>query len=350
MLFPVNDLDKREYIEEKDDVKLENVEGVKKVAPAYISLDGHSFPGYYSDQFKSKLQKKMNATDKAFYSLGEQNIDLCKVPLRCLDIEKDILDDFTVVIVGRRRSGKSFLARYLMYHKRHSFPCGAVITGTKLNNYWAKYVPREFIHDVEDMNSVIEQVFKRQDFILKYPELEIDPRMFLILDDVMSDKYRLRFSKALSKIFTDGRHHKIFILVTVQDPRGLPPDLRENADLAIIFRQLQETRKEAVSKDFLSYIDCKNDRLRFLWEKTKRVTEDGDPFLEEGDDEIENTGIPQALCVLQADITEDFRKIFKVLVAEDPGEFELGNERFWKVTKTGNYRALQHTFKNFISK
>lgn len=106
-----------------------------------------------------------------------------------------------------------------------------VITGTKLNDFWSQYIPKEFIHDIEDMGVVLENVYKRQQFLIEHPELGIDPRCFLILDDVLKDKYKVRFSKPLSRAFTDGRHYKVFTLITSQDPRGIPPDLRENTGM-----------------------------------------------------------------------------------------------------------------------
>lgn len=129
------------------------------------------------------------------------------------------------------------MARWLMYHLRHRFPAGIVITGTKLNDFWAEVVPQEFIHDVEDIDAVLDRVYARQAFIIQNAHLGIDPRFFVILDDVLKEKYKVRFSKALSRAFTgihffqisvilhtntlDGRHYKVFTLITTQDPRYL---------------------------------------------------------------------------------------------------------------------------------
>jgi hypothetical protein len=190
--------------------------------PSQIAGDTYKeykdFKGYYSNQFKSPLQKSLYRQAKQdFFQLSEQgdrNSDegannLLNINLKPLDIEQDILDDFTCVLIGRRRSGKSFMARWLMYHLRHRFPCGIVITGTKLNDFWSALIPKEFIHDVENIEVVLDNVYKRQEFLISHPELGIDHRFFIILDDVLKDKFKLRFSKALSRAFTDGRHYKV---------------------------------------------------------------------------------------------------------------------------------------------
>lgn len=320
-----------------------------------IYTEAEDFPGYFQEQFKSKLQRKIDATDNKLYLLQDQeSFDLINIPLRNIDVEKDIMDDFTITIIGRRRSGKTFWADWLMYHLRHRFPAGIVITGTKLNNFWARRVPEEYIHDVKNLNEILPQVFERQKYLMEHPELGIDPRFFLILDDVLSDKYKIRFSKPLSQIFTDGRHHKLFIIVTTQDPRGIPPDLRENSDLAVVFRQFQATRKESICEDFISYIDQKSLRLKFLWEKTKKLTENGEEYQYQSDNaegtKSQSDGIPQTLCVLQANLTEDVREIFKRSVAEKVPDYILGDVDYWKVMESGNWKSLLDTFKEFCAK
>ena len=117
---------------------------------------------YHSNQFDAStypLQVQLNAED-AFYDMNEyiedtQN-DPSEIDLKVLDIERDILDDFTVVLIGRRRSGKSWMARWIMYHLRNRFPCGAVITGTKHNSFWSTMIPDDCVFELKDMNIVID--------------------------------------------------------------------------------------------------------------------------------------------------------------------------------------------------
>jgi len=315
-----------------------------KRTPSY--KDYKDFPDYFSNQFKFPLQKKL-VCKQEFHDIADQS-QILSMPLQPLDIEKDVLDDFTVVLIGRRRSGKTWCARFLMYHLRFRFPFGVVITGTKQNKFWSDYVPEEWIHDIEDMNEVLPLVFRRQAFLKDHPELEIDHRMFLILDDVLRDKYVIRFSKALSTCFTDGRHHDIMTLITVQDPRGIPPDLRENTDLALIFRIYQKGRKQIVCEDYLDYIDNKDDRMKFLWQHTGKIDKNGKPLEEENltEEEIEK-GIPLALCVLQSRLTNNLQNIFKRMASEDPGEFTLGDPKYWKAALDGRWLQLVHTYYDF---
>ena len=159
--------------------------GEKSQIAGDVYKEYKEFQGYFSNQFDSCLQKNIRNQCKESYVGVDDQEDILNVNLKPLDIEMDILDDFTVVLIGRRRSGKSFLARWLMYHLRNRFPAGVVITGTKLNDFWCVLVPKEFIHDVENISTVLENVYKRQEFLISHPELGIDHRLFIILDDGM---------------------------------------------------------------------------------------------------------------------------------------------------------------------
>jgi len=69
----------------------------------------------------------------------------------------------------------------------------------------------------------------------KHGSSTIDPRAFLILDDCMYNKTSIK-DKNIRCIFMNGRHYKIFLLITMQHGLGLPPDLRSNIDYVFIFR------------------------------------------------------------------------------------------------------------------
>lgn len=151
-------------------------------------------------------------------------------------------------------------------------------------------------------------------------------------------------------------------------------------DLAIIFRQFQKGRKESVKEDFLDYIDNKKDQLDFLWKHTGKRNSDGTDYNPEkgvredmildamkekkkegadGDGESKRKksmkdkkedGVPQALCAIQADTTENMLDIFKIAVAEDPGPFRLGDAKYWKAMSDGRWKHLAHSFDEFIAK
>ena len=318
---------------------------VYEPVPPYF--DYNEFPGYFSDQFSSSLQTILaskNVYKPGNWIIGEQeNYDMTNLPLRPLDIERDILDDSTIVLIGRRRSGKTFMTRWILYHLVRRFPLVIVITGTKMNNFWADYVHPQFIHNVEFMNDVIRKVLERQQLIVGHPDLGIDPRICIILDDILKEKHKVRGSTMLGTLFTDGRHYKVCTFVTCQNPKGIPPDLRENTDVCIIFRQFQKSRKEAVACEYLDYIDDKKIRDHFLWNKTGNVNPDTlEKILSEKEEAGEGKKVPVALVVLQSKLTEDMQEIFKQAIAEVPDKkFLLGDQRYIRAMLTGDWAHLK---------
>jgi len=165
-----------------------------------------------------------------------------KLELKKFDITS-ITDDKVVVMIGKRNTGKSFLIKDLL-HYNNSFQVGTVISGTEsANNFYGEMVPKIFIHD-EFKQSIIDNVVKRQQHVIKslneekrkYGGSKIDPRSFLILDDCLYDSSWTK-DKNVRALFMNGRHLKMFFVISMQYPLGIPPNLRTNIDYIFILRE-----------------------------------------------------------------------------------------------------------------
>lgn len=89
--------------------------------------------------------------------------------------------DDTIVLNGKRRTGKSFMMRKILYEMRHCFWGGVVFTATKHNGFWQQMVPRRFIH--ETLNTeVIDQ-------LLRYRAAEIDAIQMRFGADAVDNLY-----------------------------------------------------------------------------------------------------------------------------------------------------------------
>ncbi len=118
--------------------------------------------------------------------MADENFEINLRPFPIHEVEHNSV----CVFVGKRRSGKSFLLRNLMYNHRQ-IPVGTCISGTEsANPFFSYFLPKPFIHF--RMNpAIIASAMKRQRLIKKRlikeknPEVrkQIDPRAFLILDD-----------------------------------------------------------------------------------------------------------------------------------------------------------------------
>lgn len=166
------------------------------------------------------------------------------VRLKKFDMRR-IADDSTIVMLGKRNTGKSYLVRDLLFYKRH-IPVGTVISATEsANKFYQKMVPASFIH--EEFNAdLVRGVLKRQVMMMDKVEEEerkfgpgkakLDPKCFLILDDCLFDNTWAR-TKEMRYVFMNGRHLKIMSIITMQYPLGIPPALRTNIDYIFILRE-----------------------------------------------------------------------------------------------------------------
>ena len=146
-------------------------------------------------------------------------------------------------MIGRRDTGKSFLVRDLLWYHQ-DIPIGTVISGTEAGNgFYAAHVPKLFIHD-EYNSAIIENILKRQKTVIKqvkkeveaYRKSNIDPRAFVILDDCLYDATWTK-DKMMRLLFMNGRHWKVMLVITMQYPLGIPPNLRTNIDYVFILRE-----------------------------------------------------------------------------------------------------------------
>lgn len=162
-----------------------------------------------------------------------------------LKIEKfnlsKIADDATVVVAAPRKSGKSVLAREILYYKR-DIPVGVVISGTEqMNKFYQAFVPKQFIH-YKYSRELIANLLKRQKKIVKsyqkeikqYGSSRIDPRFFLVLDDFSSDNKFTRHPEFIT-LFERGRHYHMFILCIINSPKVITTTIRDNTDYVITF-------------------------------------------------------------------------------------------------------------------
>lgn len=169
-----------------------------------------------------------------------------QLKLKKFDISK-VRDDSVVIMLGKRRTGKSFLCKDLLsYHS--NVPTGVVISGTESSNrFYSDIFPPLFIYD-DYKPEIITNIVNRQKKVIRNnnnarPGQEVDPRMIFIMDDCLYDDRWTR-DVNIRSIFMNGRHMKIMFIFTMQYPLGVPPVLRANIDYIFILReQIVNNRK-----------------------------------------------------------------------------------------------------------
>jgi hypothetical protein len=156
------------------------------------------------------------------------------------------IDDTRIcLIIGKRGTGKTILARDLLWHHR-TIAAGICCSGTEDGNQWyQKFIPDSFVYSEFDKGAV-ERLVARQRSLRK--KGVFDP-VFLILDDCMYDR-RIFREKVIRNLFYNGRHWAIFTLMTSQYMLDLGPDLRTNVDFVFILREPIRANRERLWKAF----------------------------------------------------------------------------------------------------
>ena len=183
-------------------------------------------------------------------------LELKKFDMKSITFKASENSGPVIVLIGRRDTGKSFLVRDLLYYHQ-DIPIGTVISGTEAGNgFYSAHVPKLFIHE-EYNTAIIENVLKRQRTVLKqikkdmeiYKKSTIDPRAFVILDDCLYDSSWSR-DKMMRLLFMNGRHWKLMLVITMQFPLGIPPNLRTNIDYVFILREPYISNRKRIYENY----------------------------------------------------------------------------------------------------
>ena len=248
-------------------------------------------------------------------------LELKKWDMRHISFKPDENKGPVVVLIGRRDTGKSYLVRDLLYFHQ-DVPIGTVISGTEAGNgFYSAHVPKLFIHD-EYNTAIIENILKRQKLVLKqvkkemenYKRSNIDPRAFVILDDCLYDNTWTR-DKMMRLLFMNGRHWKIMLIITMQYPLGVPPNLRTNIDYVFILREPYLANRKRIYENYAGMFPT----FESFCQVMDQCTENYECLV------INNNAKSNKL--------QDQIFWYK---AESRPDFKLGSKEFWEISKDMN--------------
>jgi len=242
-------------------------------------------------------------------------LDLKKFDMKNISFRPDENKGPVVVLIGRRDTGKSFLVRDLLYYHQ-DIPIGTVISGTEAGNgFFSAHVPKLFIHD-EYNSAIIENILKRQKTVMKQiikmgTGSRIDPRAFVILDDCLYDNKWTK-DKLMRLLFMNGRHWKIMLIITMQYPLGIPPNLRTNIDYVFILREPYIANRKRI------------------WENYAGMFPTFESFCQVMDQCTENF---ECLVVNNNAKTNKLNEQIFWYKAQNHSNFKLGSKEFWDLSK-----------------
>lgn len=187
----------------------------------------------------------------------------CIIPTELRDLEVGCAGfelfrpGYTIVLYGPRRSGKSRLIRALCSHYRPYFPTAVVFTATKDSGEYFGFFPFDHVIDGLDEDllwDLLATQSKKKKAETRGEDMG-NYNLLIIFDDCMSED--LRYKKLFNKIFYNGRHYNITLIVSLQDVKGIAPAATANTDVAITFPLQDERAKETVKAKFADYLHRK---------------------------------------------------------------------------------------------
>ena len=139
----------------------------------------------------------------------------------------------------------------------------------------------------------------------------IDARTFVILDDCLFDNSWTK-DRLMRLLFMNGRHWKVMLVITMQYPLGIPPNLRTNIDYVFILRE--------------PYI---NNRKR-IYEKYAGMFPTFESFCQVMDQCTENY---ECLVINNNAKSNKLSDQIFWYKAEHHANFKLGSKEFWELSK-----------------
>jgi len=248
-------------------------------------------------------------------------LELKKFDMKKISFRPDENKGPVVVLIGRRDTGKSFLVKDLLYYHQ-DIPIGTVISGTEAGNgFYGKLVPKLFIHE-EYQAGIIENILKRQKMVLKqikkeqetYGRSTIDPRTFVIMDDCLYDGAWTR-DKLMRLLFMNGRHWKIMLLITMQYPLGIGPNLRTNIDYVFILREPYIANRKRIYENYAGMFPTFESFCQVMDQCTENY---------------------ECLVINNNAKSNNLNEQIFWYKAENHRDFKLGSKQFWELSKDIN--------------
>lgn len=248
-----------------------------------------------------------------------------------------LLRDRRMIIVGKPGTGKSAAALDVMEHIKN-IDSGIIFSPTdKFTGHWEEFCPRAAVH-YEYSPSVVSQLIKSQEnifnqtymYMLRKAKLEgrritkkdVEiPPVFIICDDCLAENVMTK-DVNIREIFMNGRHLKIFLLITAQWLMDIKISQRQLVDYLLICSTDDPTMLKRVFDNFFSSY--------FSY---------------------------PAFCDIVADVTENYgilvldRTNMKSKKMEDhvfwweaklhdPGSFKIGGPEYWNYCDSQYYEKL----------
>ena len=144
-----------------------------------------------------------------------------------------------------------------------------------------------------------------------YKRTTIDPRAFVILDDCLYDNTWAR-DKMMRLLFMNGRHWKVMLVITMQYPLGIPPNLRTNIDYVFILRENYIANRKRIYENYAGMFPTFESFAQVMDQCTENF---------------------ECLVIHNNSKSNKLHDQVFWYKADSHGDFRLGSKEFWELSK-----------------
>ena len=173
-------------------------------------------------------------------------------------------DGFMLVLLAKRRVGKSYMTRYLIqqayaqgkgWNRIHIFSQTGLLAR---ESEWRNHIDEKLISELND---------EKLAQIIEYQRNNTDQTYLIVLDDCLSAE-SFKNIKHLNMLASEGRHYGISVIISTQYSKGLlAPAVRNNVDF-LMFSTNTKTVLDTVY-DMVVYHKPKQDFYKMVETNTK---------------------------------------------------------------------------------
>lgn len=194
-----------------------------------------------------------------------------------MNLDPDNYKAKLILLCAQQGYGKTHTINYILYQLRKVFDYGIVFTNTKFDNPFPCF-PEKYVFDYYS-EEALENLMKIQGkMVLKEKAKPLSKRKYkeavVIFDDCLDDPGEF-CSEALKKLSTQLRHYHITLILSTQYCNLLPPRIRTNAMIVMIYQSDTKANLESMydsfGQRFDSYKEFKNYVIDNLEEKYRFI-------------------------------------------------------------------------------
>lgn len=170
--------------------------------------------------------------------------------------------DATVLLIGKRGTGKSTLLVDLMYHMHKKLYAGIAMAPTQDSvDMFETFLPPALVYTDFEADAV-DKLMKTKRALSRLNKSHARKRssrtpekrhIAIILDDCMYDKKTLSH-KAIRDVFMNGRHEDVFFVNLQQYVMDMSPGLRNQIDYIFIMRDMNPENRMKLWRNFFGVV------------------------------------------------------------------------------------------------